>query len=342
MNESEFNGAGSPPVAEGTPVPQQPASGPGAQLAAQREARGWTVEQVANQLNMAPRQIQALESDNYGALPGMVIARGFLRAYTKLLKMDPAPLLALVTEQNPAPVEAIELKRTLSATYTEESLPTAKKAASPKWFPLVFLLALLALGWAAYQGGWLHLLSAPEARGDRQAAPSVPPAGPFVTLPPPVSVEQTAPVGEKSPLATPPAAEASAPASATLRQDEKPASVPSTTQATVTTVSQTTVPQTTAPASQAAPAAAATSAAATDNKNGLVLTARQDSWVEIRDARKKVLVSHIIKAGSTESFDVTQPVALTIGNAGGVDATLRGRPLDMKSAKNNVIRLDLK
>src|ERR1700736_2109394 len=69
----------------------QPA--PGAQLAAQRQALNWSIEQVANQLNLAPRQIQAIEADNYAALPGMASVRGFIRAYAKLLKIDAAPLL---------------------------------------------------------------------------------------------------------------------------------------------------------------------------------------------------------------------------------------------------------
>ena len=62
----------------------------GTRLSAEREALGWSVEQVASQLNLAPRQIQALEQDNYAALPGIASVRGFIRAYAKLLKIDPA------------------------------------------------------------------------------------------------------------------------------------------------------------------------------------------------------------------------------------------------------------
>ena len=68
---------------------------PGAQLALQRQARGWSIEEVATQLNLAARQIQAIEADNYAALPGMASVRGFIRGYAKILKVDPSPLLAM-------------------------------------------------------------------------------------------------------------------------------------------------------------------------------------------------------------------------------------------------------
>src|SRR5471032_1433130 len=53
---------------------------PGAQLAAQREAMGWNVEQIADQLKLAPRQVVALEKGDYAALPNMAVVRGFVRA----------------------------------------------------------------------------------------------------------------------------------------------------------------------------------------------------------------------------------------------------------------------
>ncbi|HEX8601706.1 MAG TPA: helix-turn-helix domain-containing protein, partial [Pseudoduganella sp.] len=48
---------------EGQKQPQEGrhASAPGATLAAQREAMGLTVEQIADQLKLAPRQVVALE-----------------------------------------------------------------------------------------------------------------------------------------------------------------------------------------------------------------------------------------------------------------------------------------
>ena len=71
------------------PDNQPPVHGvPGQALAAQREAMGWSVEQVADQLKLAVRQVIALEAGDYAALPSPAVTRGFVRAYAKLVKLD--------------------------------------------------------------------------------------------------------------------------------------------------------------------------------------------------------------------------------------------------------------
>src|SRR5690606_31999989 len=97
----------------------------GTQLAALREARGWTIEQVASQLNLASRQVHALETDNYAALPGMVIVRGFIRSYAKLLRADAAPILAAIADEQSEPV-VLQDRGSLSATFSEGKIPSAK------------------------------------------------------------------------------------------------------------------------------------------------------------------------------------------------------------------------
>jgi cytoskeleton protein RodZ len=77
------------------------------------------------------------------------------------------------------------------------------------------------------------------------------------------------------------------------------------------------VPATNAPAPAAAPAAA--------GANALVLNVREDSWIEVRPAKGGApLLSRLVKAGSTETVSVDQPVRVVVGNPGGVTATLRG------------------
>ncbi len=79
-----------------------------------------------------------------------------------------------------------------------------------------------------------------------------------------------------------------------------------------------------------------------NSKDLLRLTFREDSWVEIRRADKSAVISRLLKAGTTETFDVSDATTLIIGNASGVDATLRGQPLDLKSpGGSNVARLNL-
>jgi cytoskeleton protein RodZ len=82
---------------------------------------------------------------------------------------------------------------------------------------------------------------------------------------------------------------------------------------------------------------------ATAGGGELSLNFRQDSWVEIKRADNTVLISRLAKAGSAETVDMSQPVNIIIGNLAGVDATLRGVPVDLKAgSKTNVARLNLK
>ena len=92
-----------------------------------------------------------------------------------------------------------------------------------------------------------------------------------------------------------------------------------------------------------APTREAAAADSTGAVNPLVLNVRDDSWVEIKRADNTPVVGRIIKGGSVETFDVSEPVTVTIGNIAGVEASLRGTPLDLSSAANgNVARLRLK
>jgi cytoskeleton protein RodZ len=45
-------------------------------------------------LRISLNQVQALESDEYGKLPGATFIRGIIRSYAKLLQIDAQPLLA--------------------------------------------------------------------------------------------------------------------------------------------------------------------------------------------------------------------------------------------------------
>jgi cytoskeleton protein RodZ len=58
---------------------------------------------VAQQLKFAPRQLEALEQERFGALPGPTIARGMLRNYARLLKLDADELLARLGDRLEAP-----------------------------------------------------------------------------------------------------------------------------------------------------------------------------------------------------------------------------------------------
>lgn len=324
MSDQEVNGQADGHTQSGNAPDEQPIMSPGARLAAYRKEHGWTVEQVASQLNLAPRQIVAIESDDYSALPGMPIVRGFIRAYAKLLKVDPAPLLAMLGGETVFAPEAVASRKSLSAPFSDARLPSMaeRPGLSSKWI-VGLLLALLAgvAIWASRLGGDIAEISrsatsqvqdglANMSGAEKNEAAGAESEAPTEVLPAPTTgmADNTASgtaVAPVAPAATPvpPPPPAAAPAAA-------------------------------APAESTVPASG----------NMLVLNVREESWIEVRRADGKgVLLSRIVKAGETESIEVTEPVSVVIGNAAGVDATLRGTPIELKTAsKSNVARLNLK
>ncbi len=57
---------------------------PGAILRAARELQGWSVDEVAAELNLLPEVVEALEHDDYSLTAGWTYAVGYLRNYARL------------------------------------------------------------------------------------------------------------------------------------------------------------------------------------------------------------------------------------------------------------------
>jgi cytoskeleton protein RodZ len=328
---------------------------PGEQLAARRQELNWTIEQVAAQLNLAPRQIQAIEADNHPALPGIASVRGFIRSYARLLRMDPAPLLQMISDAAPALHDAAPLRRALPNTTFSVSRISATEGSrlSPKVLVGVSLLVVVsAVIVAGKRLGWNSLLpqsissrmdsgmtlfsgarqNAPatnagsaSANAQNDAAKTAAGATTQTTIVPltiPTAASDPAPVPASVPVVSAPVVSAPVVSANAKAESAPPVSTPAAQTATASE-----------------PAAAADAGAA----DMLVFKLREDSWIEIRRADRSTMISRLVKAGSTESFKLTGPVSVTVGNASGVDATLRGAPLALQAeGKGNIARLKLK
>lgn len=296
---------------------------PGVQLKARREALGWSVEHVAEQLKLAPRQVSAIEDGDAAALPNLAVVRGFIRAYAKVVKLDAAPLVAMI-EVNPVVSEDAAVapaRREISASFSADRFPSLTQRSSRRtgWIAgAVALVALAAFG--AYQTGLISpaLLAHTERAATRA---SVPPAGaaaagvatPGVATPGVAPVETTLikPGQEVAPLQSPTVPLVSVPVEG--------GSAPAT-------------PGTLAPAG--APVVAPAPVA----NNALVLNVRKDTWVEIRRVGGGApLISRVVVAGSTETFDITEPALLIVGKPEVVAATLRGAPLELTAVPGKTL-----
>jgi cytoskeleton protein RodZ len=59
-------------------------------------------------------------------------------------------------------------------------------------------------------------------------------------------------------------------------------------------------------------------------------------------SRHHPLISRVVKAGSTETFDIKDPALLIVGKPGGVEATLGGAPLALPTPGGTISRVNIK
>lgn len=69
-------------------VNQPMPTNPGESLRQAREIKGLSIAEVATQLNLTPQRLAQIESGAFDKLPGPTFARGYIRAYAKLLELD--------------------------------------------------------------------------------------------------------------------------------------------------------------------------------------------------------------------------------------------------------------
>lgn len=142
------------------PAPEAPF----AVLARQREAQRLTLEDVAQHLKFAPRQIEALEAGDFARLPAGMFARGMLRSYARLLKLDASAMLAALGEQ----VGAARLPE--KAVVLPDPVPFADGARRVNLPYIVVslgvLVAVAALGFESMRdsGGTARLAFVPAAQ----------------------------------------------------------------------------------------------------------------------------------------------------------------------------------
>ncbi|WP_020652895.1 RodZ domain-containing protein [Massilia niastensis] len=320
---------------------------PGKTLQSQRETLGWTVEQVADQLKLAPRQVVALEAGDYASLPSPAVTRGFVRAYAKLLKIDAAPLVAMIELNMPPQAQAgapMARREQRPAAFNETRFPIGGKR---NRVPLGWIAAAVVVAAAAAAAWQFGLIGASQPQGDANPADGLATPGGTVLEAPaagaPASGAQEPVHNPSVPLISVPAPGGTAPATAPGAAPAAPATTPGAAPATppatppgaavpgAAPASPAGVPPAAVPASGTAATVSAVPAAA--GTNTLVLNVREDSWIEVRTAKdRRALIARLVKAGSTESFELAEPVNLVVGKPSAVSASLRGSGVELPLA----------
>ena len=75
-----------------------------------REQQGLTLQDVSDALNIKREYLEALEKDEYDAIPGAVFVKGFLRNYGNFLELD-GIALAREYKENIMPVKKKKVRK---------------------------------------------------------------------------------------------------------------------------------------------------------------------------------------------------------------------------------------
>lgn len=306
-------------------LPAESSPGPGAQLAQARNDLHWTPEDVATRLHLSARQILALEKDDYSSLPGPTYVRGYLKSYALMLGLSPEPVLAAHARLTAKPAQQdfsnIAPQREITSRHHQVRFTT-------------YLVAAIVIGLAiAWWAGRDVQVPAPVAVS--------PPGGDVAALPAPAAGDENKPqVATQAEAANMPATTVAA-----SPVPSSPAATPPVQTAPVRTVTPVpaTAPATTpatAPAQTTATVPAATVAAAplpAGPRAKVVLTAEQDTWVDIRDARQVKLLYETVPAGRVVTLEGVAPIKVFLGNAAGARLDFNGKPVDVASHKRGMV-----
>ncbi len=289
---------------------------PGTILRAERQRQSLSVTDVARQLKLAPRQVEALERDDFAALPGPVFVRGFTRNYARMLGIEAEPLMRTVegllaprkAEAADASVVPENTGRSGIAPMPESRAYGRRRGRGPLYIvsAIVILLAVvLAMRERSSPPLDAPVASSPPERAVPAAAPDFAPLpeAPRVGDTPPTTLDATQP----------------APANAAAAPDSRAAAA-------------------TGPAPVVTPM---------DRPIGrgpaeLQFSFSHDSWVEVRDRDSTVVFEQLNPQGSVRTVRGKPPLSVVIGNASNVTLMFNGKKVDLvPHTRTDVARLTL-
>ncbi len=279
----------------------------GNDLRTARERLGWDLDAIAAYLRIRPAVLRAIEDGRLDDLPGGAYTLGFLRSYAGLLGLDADEVARRFR------AEAAELSRTPELTFPAP-MPDGGVPAGA----VVLLGVVLAVG--AY-AGWFGMS---ETRPGEEPVRQVPQRLAALVQPPPAP--------RPAPEAPPPRVVAETPPLVPLL------SLPPTSAAAAIPAAGVF-----GPPLAATPVPPSAGLPPLPEGTRIVLRAKADTWLEVRDRQRRVLLNRVLRAGETWPVPPgKQPgqLLLSTGNAGGTEVLVDGQ-LTAALGNDGVVRHDL-
>jgi cytoskeleton protein RodZ len=310
-----------------------------------REAAGLTIDDVSTKLKLSPKQVLAIEAEDWDVLPERTFTRGFFRGYARLVGVDERLVDHAFTRAT-----IIGEMRTLPAGIGEVTAEnTTARSSAAKWLIPVVLIACLAAGVAWFMRSDLPM---PQANSKLTSPPGT---SPSTTVPSKSSVETTSQTSTETPVkmgastdsnaisineknSTQAQLNSAANVSAVNPVSTPPNSVVAsgvpTSAATTTTPATATV--TPMPSTSSAPSTTSTVALAAGQKK-VSLSVNGRSWAEVR-SKGDVVLSEML-ADTSRELAASGPIYFVIGNASNVKLAIDGKPYDFSMhVRNEVAR----
>lgn len=301
----------------------------GAVLRAAREAAGMSEQQVADTLRLPTAVVRTLEANDFHSLPAPAYARGYVRAYARLLELDADTLLGeheqcLGGVQTPRLV-LTDNGRTPLKDLLHERLGWVFGGAAL----VVGLVASGVLWWAWPQESATLAAPATPAPSAAQASDNVLAAAPANVATP--SPTQGAGVARNLAVATP--------APDAVAEDATAAPTPSVVDGSEETAIN--AAEALAEVAVAASAEGDTTDAAMPPTAGpgraLAFAFSEDCWVEVSDRMDRVIHRQLNRAGETLLLHGETPLRIRLGNAPGVTLEYDGHAVALGPHTRNRI-----
>ena len=308
---------------------------PGETLRQARESNGWALADVAHKLNITVSSLSNLEAGAFDKLPGHTFARGYIRAYAKLLDMDQATLVQAFdqytgTDSQGSSVHALgRIEEPVRVSHTILRIVS-----------LLLLVAVVGGGFIWWQDQTSQrskeLVSlSPEhvevegADGKTQIHPIDEPEDQAVAEGQSEAEANAAQLAGEAPVQTPapvvaPAAPVQAPAVAPATATH-PVTAPATAPVIAAPVVVAPVPATTVTAQANVPAP--TVAAAGSAQVQIQFSA--DCWTQVTDGNGKILLSALKRKGESVDVSGKPPFAVRLGYARGAQISYNGQAVDI-------------
>lgn len=302
----------------------------GALLRDAREAAGLHIAALAVALKVPVAKLEALEADNFSALPDMVFVRALASSVCRTLKIDPQAVLALLPQGEGPRLSAgdVGLNAPVKGFAGRSSAAPFKGAGSRSFVWAVGLLLIGAALMMFLPRGLDADLSALLKQPETTTKIPMPTGNVAQEISVAVGAEQRVPSAAPAPAAAA-AAAAAAGVGVELPAGEsiKPAGIAS---------HPIVLPSVEASAPSSAPAADAPSGV-------LAFKARSESWIQVRDAAGALVLQRNLAPNELVSVSGVLPLAVVIGRADATEVFVRGKPYDIGPvSRENVARFEVK